>query len=254
MLHVFTMTYNEARMLPHFLRHYARFGARIALCDNHSTDGTAELAAARGCDVTRFDSSDRLDERALIAVRDAGWRRAIGLDGWAVVVDADEFLWHDDLPRFLSRAADVGYDVCVPSGFQMQTEHFPDYDLPLAEACPLGVPDERYSKPIALNLRTVCDVAFAAGGHRARFKVRDPDGGSAAGGDREPRILRSANLKLLHYKRLGLPYYLDKVGSCRARVPPEDFAEGLQTHLQISAEQAAAEFDAARPKLKNVIF
>jgi len=82
--------YNEARWLPALLdsidlaRASCSFGpgaVEVIVADNASTDGTAELAAARGCRVARVET------RSIAAARNGGARIARGK--FLLFVDAD---------------------------------------------------------------------------------------------------------------------------------------------------------------------
>ena len=45
-IRVYTVAWNEEKILPHFLRHYARFADRIVVYDNGSNDRTRDIIFA----------------------------------------------------------------------------------------------------------------------------------------------------------------------------------------------------------------
>jgi hypothetical protein len=45
-VHVYTICWNESRVIEYFLRHYEQFAERVVVYDENSTDGTKEILAA----------------------------------------------------------------------------------------------------------------------------------------------------------------------------------------------------------------
>jgi glycosyltransferase involved in cell wall biosynthesis len=106
--------YNEARGLPATLasirRATAAFDARgwaheIIVCDNNSTDGTAEIAREAGATVV-FEPVNQISR-----ARNAGATRAGG--DWLVFVDADS---HPSPELFADAADAIATGVCLAGG------------------------------------------------------------------------------------------------------------------------------------------
>lgn len=101
-LPLFSLVRNEAALLPHFFRHYRGLGVdHFFMYDDHSTDETSALLRAQP-DCTVLTSPHRFGDvcgqtAAGVPKRFCSVLRemlpvAIVPQGWAVVVDADEFL------------------------------------------------------------------------------------------------------------------------------------------------------------------
>ena len=89
---VIVPAFNEERLLPESLRsiraamqafHDAGWASELIVCDNNSTDGTAEIAAAAGA-VVVFEPINQIAR-----ARNAG--AAKGTGDWLVFVDADSY-------------------------------------------------------------------------------------------------------------------------------------------------------------------
>jgi hypothetical protein len=106
---------NERTMLPHFLAHYRRLGARhFVFVDNGSDDGTPAYLLAQPDVVLYSADTDYRDSHYGVS-----WQQAVlaahGLNRWAVVADADELLLYRDwetvaLPDLVRGLADAGHD------------------------------------------------------------------------------------------------------------------------------------------------
>src|ERR1700722_20355846 len=58
-IHVYSICWNERRMIEYFLRHYETFAERIVIYDDDSDDGTKEILLAHNkVEVRRFVRSD----------------------------------------------------------------------------------------------------------------------------------------------------------------------------------------------------
>ncbi len=158
---VIAYSYNERELMPAFVAHYKRMGAHIHIYDNHSTDGSDELARELGCKVQQHGSPDAFDSVEHTQVRNEGWKAYRTSHDIALVIDMDEFIM-PVLPFSVNQPAVVrvqGYD-CYSKSMPTQ--------VPISDQAALwqGIPKDAYSKPCVLNLRKLRKITFEAGGHR----------------------------------------------------------------------------------------
>jgi len=110
---------NERAMLPHFVAHYRRLGARhFVFVDNGSDDGTAEWLLDQPDVVLYAADTDYRDSHFGVA-----WQQAVlaahGTGRWAIVADADELLLYpgcetEPLAALVGRLDAAGHDAaCV---------------------------------------------------------------------------------------------------------------------------------------------
>lgn len=195
-VHIFLLCYNEEAVLPSTLEHYrARFpSAVITLLDNHSTDRSAEIAAAQGCRVVQYESGEQQDEMLLRWVRSHLWRQYVEGDAWVIMCDMDEWLQatEADLRSELER----GCTVLKTQGVNMVGAALaPDAsDLRLADIAQ-GFFDENYSKWVCFYYPTV-RMEYGWGAHSA-----DAQGNP---------VFSAATYELRHYDCLGVEYLVEK--------------------------------------------
>ncbi len=191
---VYTVTHNEARILPFFLRHYAAFCDRITVIDDNSTDGTRDLV--RACPIAVLEDyapTSGLDDRDFIRVARQTYPQARGQADWVIWVDPDELLYHPRLKDTLQRLLDSGVQVPQTRGFQMISETFPTCSGQIWEEVEDGIEDPVYAKPCLF--RPECDMQWDPGKHY----VHGPFNRG-----------KSAELKVLHYRCLGLDYLRER--------------------------------------------
>jgi GT2 family glycosyltransferase len=113
-LSVVVPAFNEERLLPRTLEHVTRALSALAqkgvtseliVCDNNSTDGTAELARAAGAEVV-FEPVNQIAR-----ARNAGARAASG--DWLLFVDADS---SPGVPLFCDMVKAIDAGRCVGGG------------------------------------------------------------------------------------------------------------------------------------------
>lgn len=205
---VYSVVRDEEALLPYFLRNYG-FARRVVLYDDGSTDRTLEVAASDPRVEVRPLRWGCYREDALTELRNHAWRESDA--DFVVVADADELVWHPDLPGELERYRAAGVTLPDVAGFEMVGERGvpPDDGRQLWEHLPRGVYSPLYSKR-AVFCPGAVDIRYEVGCHAC-----DPRG----------RVVRGGHLKLLHYHFLGEAYTLGRWAGRRPRVDPR--AEGL---------------------------
>lgn len=232
---VYTFAWNEEKMLPFFFRHYFDWlGAeRITVFDNESTDRTAEICDADPRvkrDVYKTGNKHaELD--AMVGIRDECWKQARGKADFVVIVDCDEFVYHNDMPAFLGEVLLSRTSIARATGYDMVSQAFPAPGVHLPYVVRTGIQTPTYSKPCLLLPDRVKHVSFAAGAHNARVNSNGY------------LPLASAGLRLLHYPRLGWPFYVERMMARKERANARDSAHGLLVHYQRPEAAMRAEFD-----------
>jgi glycosyltransferase involved in cell wall biosynthesis len=228
-IYLFANCWNDARILPFFFRHYDSLVERYVIYDDGSTDGSLDLLAAHPrVDVRRFvwthpDSFvlSELDHYNEI------WKECRETADWVLLVDLDELLHASDLGAQLRSYRSRGISVVPAHGFEMVTDDFPSPDETLAQTRRFGVPSPAMSKLVAFAPRAVDQLNHTPGGHTS-----SPTGRIVA----PPRD----DVRLLHYKYLGLDYLHNRDGALRARLGPLDRAQEWARHWDESRDGASA--------------
>src|SRR6266446_6140390 len=114
-IHLYTICWNERRVLPYFLRHYEQFCERIVVYDNGSDDGsTAIVRAHPQCESRPIDTGGTLCEQTLLYVKGETWKESRHKADWVIACDVDEILYHPGLSAFLEDCRAAGITLPVP--------------------------------------------------------------------------------------------------------------------------------------------
>jgi glycosyl transferase family 2 len=229
-IHLYCLGWNEAKMLPHFLRHYGSLVDRFFIFDNGSTDDTlAILAADERVTVTHFDvpgDSFVEEERRL---SDTIWRQSRDKARWVIVIDIDEFLYHRDLRGYLDDCAREGVTAIEAVGYEMVTDQFPSPELPLTESVTCGVREPFYDKLCIFDPNAIASPNYRLGRHTAA-----PTGHVQWPPQRE--------VKLLHYKRLGVDYVARRYAQLKPGLRSRDHAHRWGFQYLMSRDGIEVEF------------
>lgn len=159
MLTLYTITYNEQLVLPHFIKWYrSRFAdCKIVVYDNESTDNTEQIAMENNCEVVNYSTDNKLSDSAYLKIKNNAWKQAD--TDWVMVVDCDEFVdvTENDLIELESNKKTIvsalGYNMCNVEG--------------LTELADIkhGVRAEQYDKSILFNKKYINEINYEAGCH-----------------------------------------------------------------------------------------
>ena len=227
-IHVYTVVYNEEFLLPYFLRHYGAFAQKIVCFDNMSTDRSAEIIARHPTAVRiPFDTGGKYLERALLRQRHR-YKESKGAADWVMVVDADEFLYHPQLPALLASYQRAGITFPKVEGFDMVAEESPSTDGQIYDVIKTGTPNPWYCKRAVFNPEL--DVTYSAGCHKA-----------AARGN----VVESehAEIKLLHYAFAGRAFYMRRQRERGDRQSADNLRRGWGLRYQRPDSYFAETFD-----------
>ncbi len=171
---VITPSHNERDLLPAFVAHYQRMGADIHIFDNHSTDGSDQMARDLGCKVDYYGKPDTYETAQTTPVQNEAWRAYRSSHDLVLMVDIDEFIV-PIAPFSLDQPA-----IVRTKGYNVYADGLPT-SAPIVEQSVFwsGEPRESYSKPCILNLHKLVEVEFDAGIHklisaRPRYRQRPP--------------------------------------------------------------------------------
>ena len=243
-VHLYSVCWNEERILPHFMAYYRSFVDQFTFYDNGSTDSTLKLLAAYpNVTVVETGRGGVFDEGANLNIKNTAWKASAGKADFVVVCDMDEFLFHPHVSVLLTLMKKHGFTVLKPCGFQMVSEHLPAYDgkTLLTEFVTTGVEDaHNYSKTVLFDPNRITEIHFSPGCHRSR-----PEG--------IVKIFRSDHAKLLHYKYVDRGEILRKMRTYRETLSAESRERGWGGHYQKKEDEILAYFDAMLAAGRKVV-
>lgn len=213
-INLITKTFNEARLVPYFFRHYDQFVTNYYIWDNMSTDGTRELLS-RNPKVTMFDLEDtEFDDYKHRDFKNNAWKEFKDCD-WVINCDFDEFVYCHNLLDYLKSLKRNGINLIQCEGFQMFSESFPTLSdmFPTSQIYEIvnkGVQDHNYDKSIIFQPSINIEYSFGAHKCYEGLGVYHDYGG----------------VKLLHYKVLG-PDFITDILARNNRLSERNKSEGL---------------------------
>jgi hypothetical protein len=213
-LDLYCLCWNDARILPHFFRHYDPWVDRYIVLDNGSTDGSlAILEAHPKVTVEHFDvtGDSFVDEERRLS--DSIWRESRGKADWVIMVDLDEFIFHPRFLQYLRACREADITAIRGIGYEMVADRFPVDDAPLVESVTLGVRSVGHDKLCVFDPDALTETNFAPGRHMAAPK------GSVWWPQRREVLM-------LHYKQLGVEYVIQRSAELRAGLRDGDVKQG----------------------------
>lgn len=214
---LYTIAWNEMRMLPYFLDYYLPWVDRLVVFDDGSDDGTRErLAAHANVEVRPFPEKGESFALAAHDIWQNAWKESRGRADWVVVSNIDEFIWHADGMRpYLERCRNDGATVIHPRGYEMVGEAFPPPGTPLTQALRRGVPMYGCDKRQVFDPNAIVHMGYVPGRHSANPSGRAVDA-------------LPVETRLLHYKYVDYHgYHLPRQTALGARLRPGDRTRGL---------------------------
>ncbi len=225
-IHIYTICWNEEKFLPFFLDHYGSFCEKIIVYDNESTDSTLDILAQNPkIEVITYKTGGTFNDIAKNKISNTCWKRSRGKADYVIVCDLDELLYAKtgDIKSILKQ---TNKTVFRPVGYEMMSENFPLYNKPLREQCK-GLFSEYYCKKIIFDPHCIVDINYYPGCHEA-----DPRGFVKTG---------TSEFLLLHYKRLGVDYVVNRYRAFEARLSQQNIDNKMGLHYRMTEKEITDE-------------
>jgi len=206
MITLFTSTFNDEIMIPHFIKWYRdRFpNCRIVVGDNRSTDSTEKICKNLGCEFRSFDSGGYIPVEIGLWVKNNSWKESTS--DWVIFVDCDEFL--DINQGDLKKEDEEGTSLIRTQGWDIYNLE-DNFDI---ENMHYGCRNILYDKIVCFKKSKIKEINFSIGAHSAK-----PEGD----------IKLSKNYyNLLHKKYVNLEYVENKIKTNLNRVVPAHVERG----------------------------
>lgn len=202
-IHLYAVCWNEAKLFPFVLEYYERFVDHFYIYDNYSNDETDEILKNKiNVTVRKFDTGGTFNDLVHQKIKNTVWKQSRGKTDWVIVIDLDELIYQPQIVEFLMDSKNT---IFKPDGFNMVTDRFPKLNKLITDQVKDGVPDSKYAKMVLFNPHRIVEVNYEPGAHEAY-----PEG--------IIKIGISNDLKLLHYKNLGVDYVMEKIRNYRSRL------------------------------------
>lgn len=195
---------DEIKILPYFLRHYSLWVDRMIFYDGGSTDGTREIIqACPQAELRVWPGSEGIVDDEFMDFANEQWKEARGQADWIVWCDADEFLFHPNMLPLLQEYLNAGVTGPRIAGYTMVSDHFPTTEGQIYDEVKTGFPDDIWDKQAIFRE----GIHFNVGRHSLYLEKY------------RPVPSPTAEIKLLHYRALGLDYVRERHRRNWERVP-----------------------------------
>lgn len=229
-VHVYSICWNEEKMLPFFFRHYDDIADQYFIYDNGSTDQSLSiLKSHKKVTIGQFETENDSFVLTATDLFNQFWKQSIGKADWIIVCDVDEHLYHMDLKAYLEECQINGVNLVTPIGFEMVTNSFPDSMAKLCETVQYGVRSPVYDKPQIFNPNHIQEINFEPGRHSA----------APVGNIITPL---TTELILLHYKYLGFDYLNSRYSTLKQGLQQVDISSNYGGQYLWCEERRSQEF------------
>jgi hypothetical protein len=177
--------------MPYFLKHYAPFVTKFIFFDEFSDDGTRDII--RSChtaELRDWEHSSGIQDDKFLEFANEKWKEARGHADWVIWVDADEFLYHPAITDVLRRYLADDIEVPQIQGYTMVSKAFPTAPGQIYDEVRCGFPDDIWGKPAVFRKH----MQWTVGRHGVDYHQF------------KPKNSAHPELKLLHYRALGVDY------------------------------------------------
>src|SRR5438105_2811898 len=125
----YTLTYNEAHLIPYWVRHFRSFCEKaIVYVDCDTTDDTGVVAEREGAEVREYQGSGQLDDLAFVQFANTQYQEARGQADWVIWTDADEILYHPQISQRLDDLLAAGVNLPHTEYFVMTSDSLPTHE------------------------------------------------------------------------------------------------------------------------------
>jgi glycosyltransferase involved in cell wall biosynthesis len=193
MITVFTLTYNEEIMLPHFINHYRNNfkNCRIIIFDNESTDSTVEIARKNNCEVITYKTNNKIVDSKYLEIKNNCWKESN--TNWNIVCDCDEFC--DINENDLKQEEVIGTSIFKFTGYHM-INMSEDSNSIFINELNHGIRSSWHDKVLLFDKSKILEMNYLPGCHECK-----PNG----------NIKYSDKIyNLYHYKYIGENYFVDR--------------------------------------------
>jgi glycosyltransferase involved in cell wall biosynthesis len=238
-IHVYTICWNEALMLPHFLRHYSNFCDKIVVYDNDSTDASMALCKALPKVQTKsYFTGNQIRDDIYLKIKNEAWKQSRGHADYVIVCDVDELIYHPQLVSFLESAHRQGISLFRCKGYNMITEHTPLPKDSIVDTIGEGARAQNFDKVCVFDPNRIEEINYEFGAHSClpigelQFNQQD--------------------LLLLHYKYMGVENMIARYREMGKRLGTYNKKRKLGYHYLFSESRIRKEFKDVWKKREKV--
>ena len=241
-VHYYAVCWNEEKMLPFMFDYYSRFTDHFTIYDNYSTDKSEAIVNDyTNARIIKFQT-DGFNDNAHNDIKNNCWKRSRGKADYVIVCDTDEFIYHTDIHQALILLKDNKYSIVKPFGYNMYSTDYPVYDSHqlLTDKVKRGIRVPMFDKCILFDPHAIVEVNFKPGAHECYPWGR-------------VKTYRNEDIKLLHYKNIGLEQLLERNRIYVSRLSKENIENNYGTEYLKKEQLIVQEFNDNEQRALEII-
>ena len=229
-------------MLPYFFQHYDGIVDKYFVFDTGSKDRSLEILQSHSrvqLSICPPEGASFVEENT--ARQNECWKQSRGVADWVIITAIDEHLYHSDLRGYLKRCRDHNVTLIQAEGYEMVSDEFPRDGGPLYKSIKRGMRSAQwFDKVQAFNPDRIEAINYDVGRHNAY----------PAGEVITPEM---TEVKLLHYKFLGLDYVIPRYLQLKTGLRSKDLERGWGIHYLWDTEEIVAKYEKIKRNAALVI-
>ena len=242
-IHYYALCWNEEKMLPFMFDYYKQFVDRFTLYDNYSDDSSESIILSQpNAHIKKFSMDGEINDYIYQDIKNNCWKQSRGKADYVIVCDTDEFIYHSDIHQAITQLKCDKYSIVKPYGYNMYSTNYPVYDSQhlLTDQVKRGIRVPMFDKCILFDPHAIVEINYKPGAHECHPWGR-------------VKKYRNEDIKLLHYKNIGLEQLLERNRAYASRLSKENTEKGYGAEYLKKEQLIIQEFTENEQKATEII-
>lgn len=242
-IHYYALCWNEEKMLPFMFDYYKQFVDRFTLYDNYSDDSSESIILSQpNAHIKKFSMDGEINDYIYQDIKNNCWKQSRGKADYVIVCDTDEFIYHSDIHQAITQLKCDKYSIVNPYGYNMYSTNYPVYDSQhlLTDQVKRGIRVPMFDKCILFDPHAIVEINYKPGAHECHPWGR-------------VKKYRNEDIKLLHYKNIGLEQLLERNRAYASRLSKENTEKGYGAEYLKKEQTIIQEFNDNLQKATEII-
>ena len=242
-IHYYALCWNEEKMLPFMFDYYKQFVDRFTLYDNYSDDSSESIILSQpNAHIKKFSMDGEINDYIYQDIKNNCWKQSRGKADYVIVCDTDEFIYHSDIHQAITQLKCDKYSIVKPYGYNMYSTNYPVYDSQhlLTDQVKRGIRVPMFDKCILFDPHAIVEINYKPGAHECHPWGR-------------VKKYRNEDIKLLHYKNIGLEQLLERNRAYASRLSKENTEKGYGAEYLKKEQTIIQEFNDNLQKATKII-
>lgn len=242
-IHYYALCWNEEKMLPFMFDYYKQFVDRFTLYDNYSDDSSESIILSQpNAHIKKFSMDGEINDYIYQDIKNNCWKQSRGKADYVIVCDTDEFIYHSDIHQAITQLKCDKYSIVKPYGYNMYSTNYPVYDSQhlLTDQVKRGIRVPMFDKCILFDPHAIVEIKYKPGAHECHPWGR-------------VKKYRNEDIKLLHYKNIGLEQLLERNRAYASRLSKENTEKGYGAEYLKKEQLIIQEFTENEQKATEII-